>query len=315
MIKRTLYFGNPAYLSTTLEQLVVRLPEVEKNNTLPEIFKREAQASIPIEDIGIVILDHQRIVISQAVIAKLLENNVALITCNATHHPTGLLLNLDGNSLQSQRFKAQLEATEPLKKQLWQQTIKAKITNQALVLQQQGYEVDNMMRWADHVKSGDPDNLEGRAAAWYWSHVFDVNLNFKREPTGLAPNNLLNYGYAILRATVARALVGSGLLPTLGIFHRNQYNAYCLADDVMEPYRPYVDRLVLSMMADAQVRQLAIEELTPDFKKKLLALPAIDVSMQGETSPLMIAVQRTSASLARCFLGESRKLSLPQISE
>ena len=134
MIKRTLYFGNPAYLSTTLEQLVVRLPEVEKNNTLPEIFKREAQASIPIEDIGIVILDHQRIVISQAVIAKLLENNVALITCNATHHPTGLLLNLDGNSLQSQRFKAQLEATEPLKKQLWQQTIKAKITNQALVL-------------------------------------------------------------------------------------------------------------------------------------------------------------------------------------
>jgi len=315
MIKRTLYFGNPAYLSTRLNQLIVRLPAVEKNNTLPQGFKKDAEASIPIEDIGIVILDHQQLLISQALIANLLDNNVALITCNNTHHPTGLLLNLEGNSLQSQRFQAQIEATEPLKKQLWQQLIKSKISNQAAVLKSVGHDIQNMLHWAESVKSGDPDNLEGRASAWYWSHVFDVNLNFKREPTGLPPNNLLNYGYAILRATVARALVGSGLLPTLGIFHRNQYNAYCLADDVMEPYRPYVDRLVLSMMADAQVRQLAIEELTPDFKKKLLALPAIDVSMQGETSPLMIAVQRTSASLARCFLGESRKLSLPQLSE
>lgn len=309
MIKRTLYFGNPAYLSTTLEQLVVRLPEVEKNNTLPEIFKREAQATIAIEDIGIVILDHQRIVISQAVIAKLLENNVALITCNATHHPTGLLLNLDGNSLQSQRFKAQLEATEPLKKQLWQQTIKAKITNQALVLQQQGYEVDNMMRWADHVKSGDPDNLEGRAAAWYWSHVFKSMPDFIREPAGAHPNNFLNYAYAILRATVARSLVGSGLLPTLGIFHRNQYNAYCLADDMMEPYRPFADQLILKIIAQGNLEG----DLTPANKKILLTLPALDVAIQGETSPLMIATQRTTASLARCFLGEGRKLLFPEL--
>ena len=159
MIKRTLYFGNPAYLSTQLDQLLVRLPVVEKNPDLPESFKKEAQATIPIEDIGIVILDHQQVIISQALLAKLLDNNVAVVTCNHTHHPTGLLLNLDGNSLQSQRFQAQVEASEPLKKQLWQQTIKAKIRNQAALLKQQGNEIENMLHWADNVKSGDPDNL------------------------------------------------------------------------------------------------------------------------------------------------------------
>jgi CRISP-associated protein Cas1 len=323
MIKRTLYFGNPAYLSTKLEQLVVRLPQVEKNETLPDGFKKEAQASIPIEDIGIVILDHQQIIISQALVAKLLENNVAFITCNSTHHPTGLLLNLEGHSLQSQRFQAQVEATEPLKKQLWQQTIKAKIINQAALLRLQGYGTQNMEHWADGVKSGDPENMEGRAAAWYWAHLFKSSTQlfkssellesslteFIRDPAGLPPNNLLNYAYAILRATVARSLVGSGLLPTLGIFHKNQYNAYCLADDIMEPYRPYADQLVLGLIRIGREPF----ELTPDAKKKLLQLPALDVTMQGETSPLMVAVQRTTASLARCFLGEARKISYPEL--
>lgn len=314
MIKRTLYFGNPSYLSTRLDQLVVRLPEVEKNETLPDGFKKEAQATIPIEDIGLVILDHQQIIVSQALIAKLLENNVALITCNTTHHPTGLMLNLEGHSLQSQRFQAQIEATEPLKKQLWQQVIKAKIRNQAAVLRQGGFDTENMLHWSDHVKSGDPNNLEGRSSAWYWAHVFKGQesmhaQDFIRHPAGLPPNNLLNYGYAILRATVARALVGSGLLPTLGIFHRNQYNAYCLADDMMEPFRPYADQLVIQILGGKE----PFEELTPSVKKRFLQLPALDVTMQGETSPLLIAVQRTSASLARCFLGESRKLTLPEL--
>jgi CRISPR-associated protein Cas1 len=309
MIKRILYFGNPAYLSTHLEQLVVRLPEVEKNDTLPDIFKKEAIATIPIEDIGVVILDHQRLTISQALLAKLLANNAAVITCDNTHHPTGLLLNLDGHSLQSQRFKAQMEASEPLKKQLWQQTIKTKIRNQAAILKMQGYEIGNMLHWAESVRSGDPDNLEGRASAWYWSKVFNPELNFIREPAGEPPNNLLNYAYAILRACVARALVGSGLLPTLGIFHRNQYNAYCLADDMMEPYRPFADRLVLALINEFGTQT----ELTPEVKKKLLVLPAQDVVLQGETSPMMIAMQRTSASLAKCFLGEARKLVYPEL--
>ena len=325
MIKRSLYFGNPAYLSTKLDQLVVRLPEVEKNETLPDGFKKEAQASIPIEDIGLVILDHQQIIISQALIAKLLENNVAFITCNSTHHPTGLLLNLEGHSLQSQRFQAQVEATEPLKKQLWQQTIKAKIRNQAAVLKLQGHEIENMLHWADNVKSGDPDNLESRAAAWYWSKLFQdpklftgsepltsllkQSLDFIRDPAGLPPNNLLNYAYAILRATVARSLVGSGLLPTLGIFHRNQYNAYCLADDIMEPYRPYADQMVVQVVMGNE----PYGELNPALKKKLLGLPSLDVVIQDEKSPLMVAVQRTTASLARCFLGETRKIIYPEL--
>lgn len=309
MIKRTLYFGNPAYLSTHLDQLVVRLPEIEKNNALPDSFKKEATATIPIEDIGVVILDHQRVTISQALLAKLLANNAAVITCDATHHPTGLLLNLDGHTLQSQRFKAQLEASEPLKKQLWQQTIKTKIQNQAAVLSAQGFDTTNMKHWANSVRSGDPENVEGRASAWYWSKVFNPDLNFIRHPAGEPPNNLLNYAYAILRACTARALVGSGLLPTLGIFHRNQYNAYCLADDMMEPYRPFADQLVVALVKEFGAQA----ELTPDLKKKLLRLPAQDVRMQDETSPMMIAMQRTSASLAKCFLGESRKLIFPEL--
>jgi CRISP-associated protein Cas1 len=322
MIKRTLYFGNPAYLSTQLDQLVVRLPAIEKNETLPDGFKKEAAATIPIEDIGVVMLDHQQIIITQALMAKLLDNNAAVITCNTTHHPTGLLLNLEGHSLQSQRFQAQLEASEPLKKQLWQQTIRAKILNQAAVLRWRGYETQNMEHWADGVKSGDPENVEGRAAAWYWAHLFKgIKLplpfddptaaegltNFIREPAGLPPNNLLNYAYALLRATMARSLVGSGLLPIMGIFHRNQYNAYCLADDIMEPYRPFADKLVAQLIEQEGL----IEQLSPPIKKKLLVLPAMDVAMQGETSPLMIAMQRTTASLAKCFLGETRKIVYP----
>ncbi len=322
MIKRTLYFGNPAYLSTKLDQLVVRLPAIEKNDTLPEGFKKEAAATIPIEDIGVVMLDHQQIVISQALIAKLLDNNTAIITCNSTHHPTGLLLNLEGHSLQSQRFQAQLEASEPLKKQLWQQTIKAKILNQAALLRWRGFETQNLEHWAETIKSGDPENMESRAAAKYWSQLFkgikaylpfdeptqpDSFSNFIREPAGLPPNQLLNYAYALLRATMARSLVGSGLLPIMGIFHRNQYNAYCLADDIMEPYRPFADKLVIQLIEEEGLTA----DISPAIKKKLLVLPALDINLQGETSPLMIAMQRTSASLAKCFLGETRKIVYP----
>jgi len=304
MIKRILYFGNPAYLKTKNEQVEIELPESGEKR------------SVPIEDIGIFILDHQQITISQALIAKLLANNVALITCDNTHHPTGLLLNLDGHSLQSQKFKAQLEASEPLKKQLWQQTIAAKIRNQAALLGQRNEknslfgEPDKLLlNMSKEVKSGDADNLEARAAAYYWKNLFKHLSNFSRDRYGIAPNNLLNYGYAILRAIVARSLVGSGLLPTLGIFHRNQYNAYCLADDIMEPYRPYVDKLVCHIM-DVDSSEI---ELNTEMKRKLLAVATMDVMLDGATSPLMNAVQRSTASLAKCFEGDNRKLLYPSL--
>lgn len=297
MIKRTLYFGNPAYLKTANEQLVIEMHD-----------SGETQ-SAPIEDIGLLILDHQQITITQALLAKLLANNTAVITCDATHHPTGMMLNLDGNSLQSQHFQAQVEASAPLKKQLWQQTVSAKIQNQAALLALQREENKTLLNYAKEVKSGDSENHEAKAAAYYWKRVFPDFLDFRRERFGPPPNNLLNYGYAILRAAVARSLVASGLLPTLGIFHRNQYNAYCLADDIMEPYRPFVDKVVCTIIR-SNGRFL---EMTPSMKKELLAVPAMDVQIDGQKSPLMNAVQRTTASLAKCFEGKARKLLYPEL--
>jgi CRISPR-associated protein Cas1 len=297
MIKRTLYFGNPAYLKTRMEQLIVELPETGDIK------------QIPIEDIGLVVVDHQQITLTTAVMAKLLANNVAFVTCDHTHHPVGLLLNLDGNTLQSQKFQAQVEATSPLKKQLWQQTVTAKIVNQSRLLSLQREDYKYLTELAKTVKSGDSENAEAKAAAYYWKRVFPESFQFRRDREGSPPNNLLNYGYAILRAVVARSLVGSGLLPTLGIFHRNQYNAYCLADDIMEPYRPFVDKVVCEIVR-MNGRFL---ELGPTIKKQLLAIPAMDVMIDAQKSPLMNAVQRTTSSLCRCFDGDSRKILYPEL--
>lgn len=310
MIKRTLYFGNPAYLNLRNGQLVLHLPEVAGNDTLSEAFKREAERTVPVEDIGVVVLDHRRITVTQGLLAALLSNNTAVITCDEHRMPAGLLLPLSGNTTQNERFRAQLDASVPLRKQLWQQTIQAKIANQAAVLRQQrGVVVRNMEVWAGDVRSGDADNLEARAAAYYWANLFPRIKGFRRNREGIPPNNLLNYGYAILRAVVARALVGSGLLPTLGIHHHNRYNAYCLADDIMEPYRPYVDRLVIGIVDSGT----DFAEITTELKAKLLSIPVLDVEIGGERRPLMIAAGQTTASLYRCFSGESRKLDYPKI--
>ena len=296
MIKRTLYFGNPAYLKTKNEQLVF------------ESYDDGEIKTLPIEDIGVLIIDHQQITITQALIAKLLENNVALITCDARHHPTGLLLNLDGNTLQSRKFAAQVDATLPLKKQLWQQTVSAKIDNQACMLESVQVGAKNLRNWAHEVKSGDSENHEAVAAAYYWKNIFAIYTDFRRDPEGEPPNNLLNYGYAILRAVTARNLVASGLLPTLGIFHKNQYNAYCLADDIMEPYRPFVDKVVWNIVR----MNGKFLDICTDMKKQLLGIPAMDVIINGEKSPLMVAVQKTTASLAKCFEGKTRKIIYPE---
>lgn len=310
MIKRTLYFGNPSYLSLKNGQLVIQLPEVVKNDTLPESFKKEAIRTIPIEDIGVVVLDNNQITITHGVLESLLGNNCALITCDINRMPVGLMLPLAGNTTQTERFKDQIAASLPLKKQLWQQTVQAKIENQAAVLESKtGAIVKNMRVWASDVRSGDPDNYEARAAVYYWANLFPSIDGFKRDREGTPPNNLLNYGYAILRAVVARALVGSGMLPTLGIHHRNKYNAYCLADDIMEPYRPFVDKLVVEIIADGAT----IAELTPELKAKLLTIPVLDVLINGQRSPLMLAVAQTTATLYKCFAGDIRKIAYPNL--
>lgn len=301
MIKKTLYFGNPAYLCCQNEQLVLNVPHAKG-------FDKMLGNTIPIEDIGIVILDHQQITITQHLLTKLLDNNVAFINCDDKHLPSGLMLNLSGHTLQQVRFKKQIDASLPLKKQLWQQTVKAKITNQAALLNQIGIETQNMLLWANDVKSGDGEYHEARAAAYYWKNLFPQHIEFKREREGSQPNGLLNYGYSILRATVARGLVASGLLATLGIFHRNQYNTYALADDIMEPYRPFVDQIVLGMVKSG----VAFDELNNNLKKQLLSIPVVDIRIDGKRSPLMVGLQRTTASLVECFEGTSKRILYPE---
>ncbi len=314
MIKRTLYFSSSTYLSTKNEQLLVKF---EKPDNPP--------VTVPIEDIGVIILDAYRLTISHRLISKLLKNNVALITCDEHHMPQGMMLNLDGNSLQQERYKYQVDASLPLKKNLWQQTVKAKIKNQADLLLligrknqnfpvQSEADIENMRYWENSVNSGDTDNYEGRAAAFYWKTLFaDIIPNFKRGRHEAAPNNLLNYGYAILRATVARSLVGSGLLPLFGIHHRNKYNAYPLADDIMEPYRPFVDLIVRDLVEKYYFDSSRKEtiELTPEIKQELLQIPIMDLKLDGKNSPLMLATQRTSASLFKCYNKEIKKILYP----
>lgn len=309
MIKKTLYFGNPAYLSLRKGQLVIKFPEVESNDSLPETFKQQAEITKPIEDIGVIVLDNKRITLTSGLLEALLENSCAVITCNSQSMPVGLLLPLCGNTTQNERFRKQLDASLPLKKQLWQQTIKAKVYNQASVLSQYTEAETKCMRiWADNIKSGDSDNVEARAAAYYWKNLFPKIEGFIRDRNGVPPNNLLNYGYAILRAVVARSLVISGLLPTLGIYHHNRYNAYCLADDIMEPYRPYVDELVWSLVSTYG----KTPELNKELKTKLLSIPTLEVRIEGKRSPLMVAVGQTTASLYKCFNGELRKIAYPE---
>ena len=307
MIKRVLCFSHPAYLRLRLNQLVVKLPEVEHAPNLPAIVKEESVRTIPIEDIGVVVLDNPQITITQAVMDALLANNCALITCNEKHHPVGLHLPLDGHTLQNELFRKQIDASEPLKKQMWQQTVACKIAGQAYVLRAQQIDCPNMKAWVQQVRSGDADNLEGRAAAFYWKNLFH-DPDFTRGQEGMPPNNLLNYGYAIVRAMMARSLVAAGLLPTLGIHHHNRYNAYCLADDIMEPYRPLVDMLVVDIM---QKRE-DISTLSIEIKRDLLSLSTMDVQIGGKRSPMMIAMQTTATSVQKCFTGEVRKIIYPE---
>jgi len=300
MIKRTLYFGNPAYLRRQDKQLKVLQPKEKKE-----------LASIPIEDIGVVVLDHPQVTLSQALLSALIDANVAVISCNEKHHPVGLFMPLAGNSLQSERFKVQIDASEPLKKQLWAQTVAVKVENQAKLLERLGKDAKRLFALVPQVKSGDSDNIEGRAARVYWQLLLGED-DFVRERFGKAPNPQLNYCYAILRAAVARALVSSGLLPTFGIFHRNKYNAYCLADDIMEPYRPFCDEVVLPMYYKGEFNS---EELNTEQKAKLLSVLTADVEIGGKKSPLLVAISRTTNSLYECFAGDRRKILYPDFYE
>jgi CRISPR-associated protein Cas1 len=295
MIKRTIYIGNPSYLKLKQQQLVVQEPE-----------SKEIIGTVPIEDIALLLLDHYQITISNQLLIKLQGNNVAVISCDEHHLPFGLMLPMFGHSEYSERIKFQLAASEPLKKQLWKQTVEQKIANQEALLTLYNKVSEPLLAYKLNVKSGDSTNREGMAAQYYWKHLFD---NFSRQRYGDEPNNLLNFGYAVLRSIVARALVSSGLLPVLGLFHKNKYNAYCLADDIMEPYRPFVDKLVYSYVHSYEDTY----ELTKQAKAHILTIATQDVIIDGVVRPLFVAVTTTTASLYKCFTGELRQIKYPEL--
>lgn len=292
MLKRTLFFSTPLDLSLKNNQLVV------STRQMPEV-----KNSVPIEDIGFVVLENQQINITLPLLNALSDNNAAVIICGDNFMPNAMLLNLDSNTTQGEVYRAQIEASEPLKKGLWKQVVEAKIRNQAALLNKLGKDGDRLKPYYSNVKSGDSDNREGIAAKIYWNELFGEDFIRSRE--GSSPNNLLNYGYTLLRAAVARALMGSGLFPAFGIFHRNRYNAFPLADDIMEPYRPFVDEIVFDLWANGE------RELTKQIKADLIHILYVDTRFGKLLRPLEVGLTFTTASLAKCFAGEAKRLSYP----
>lgn len=294
MITRSIYIGNPAYLKLKDNQMYVMCPET-----------KNIKGKVPVEDLGLLMLDHFQITVSHQLIQKMMGNNVVVISCDSHHLPHGIMLPLSGHTEHSARMKVQLEASEPLKKQLWKQTIECKIENQKQVLTKQGSFSEPMTVYQRNVKSGDSTNMEGIAAQHYWKYL--ISYDFLRERFGDSPNQFFNFGYAVLRSVVARAIVETGLLPVLGIFHKNKYNTYCLADDLMEPYRPVVDLLVMDWLE----KYPETEELTKEFKAHILRIATRDVRIDGVKRPLLIAVKTTVSSLYKCYIGEKRLISYP----
>jgi len=292
MIKRTLLFSNPCYLSVKDRQLLIDREEQE-------------MVRVPVEDIGFIIIENQQIKVSLPLLEELVDNNVAVIFCNNKHMPQSMLFPLEGNHLQGEIHRKQVKASEPLKKQLWKQCVETKIINQALLLKRLGLKHNDLLTISGLVKSGDSTGRESYAAKIYWGRL--LGEDFVRERFGMPPNNMLNYGYIVLRAAVARALTGSGLLPTFGIHHHNRYNAYALADDIMEPYRPFVDGIVFRL----NEKYPGVLDIDKDIKAELLSVLTVDVRFKRVSRPLMVGLSQTSTSLAKCFTGEKRSIDYP----
>lgn len=295
MLYRSIYIGNAAYLKLKDNQMYILEPE-----------RNEVKGKVSIEDLGLLMLDHWQITISHQLIQRLMGNNVVVISCDEVHLPHGIMLPMYGHTEHSERVKYQIEASEPLKKQLWKQTIESKINNQIGVLKRLGNYYEPMLLYLNSVKSGDATNMEGIAAQHYWKYL--ISLDFLRQRYGESPNQFFNFGYAVLRSIVARALVECGLIPVLGIFHKNKYNPYCLADDIMEPYRPFVDALVMDWL----IENPNSVELTKEFKAHILKIATKDVKIDEVTRPLIVGVKTTCSSLYKCYTGEKRLISYPE---
>jgi CRISPR-associated protein Cas1 len=296
MIKRTVAITSRTYLSTKHEQLVLRRDA------------DEADVTIPIEDIGLLEVDSLQVTTTSALLVKLLENGSTTIFCDGSHHPVGLLLPLAGNSLHALRLRQQVESSQPKKKRVWQEIIKCKLRNQADVLLELGADDRQVRRRVQKVLSNDSTNQEGVGAAAYWK-VLLAPFSARRDPDGAYPNNVLNYGYAVIRACVARGLVASGLHPALGVKHSNRGNPFALADDVMEPYRPFLDRLLIPKTLQWD----PAEGLTPAMKREILEVLVVDSYWPEGRRPLLNSIQLSAASMAQVFAGEREVPAFPTL--
>lgn len=294
MIKRIVEISNPARISLKNRQMVVEREGLDTT-------------TIPIEDIGMLILDHPQIIHTQGLFVACAENNAAVLICNAKHLPGGILLPLEGNSLHSKTIAQQAQVAEPTRKRLWQAIIRTKIREQAKVLYRATGDSNPLPAYAARVKSGDPDNYEAQASRIYWQRLFGAT--FRRDYDAPGINSLLNYGYAVMRAAVARAIVGAGLHPSLGLHHHNQYNSFCLADDLIEPLRPAIDMRVYELCRKLQDEPA----LTIENKRVLLEILYIDCSINDQRLPIMTSLNYYSASVRRVICGEDKRVEIPAL--
>lgn len=292
MIKQTLFFTTSASVSLKYNQIEIRCKDTE------EVITR------PIEDVGVVIVENQMVHFTIPLLNALADNNVAVIFCNAQCMPNTMLMPLESNSVQQEVYRFQIETTLPTKKRIWKEIIEYKIRNQAALLNILGLDGKILKPYYMNVLSGDSDNREGVAAKIYWQQMY--GRQFNRNRNGESPNSLLNYGYAILRAAVTRALLGSGLFPAFGLFHRNRYNAFPLADDIMEPYRPFVDQVVYQIFTSSP--DICLNKET---KQSLVKVLFTDIKINGQMRPLQIALSMTTASLVRALKNKRENIIYP----
>lgn len=294
MIKRIVEISNPAKLAFKNRQMVIKQVGFETT-------------TIPVEDLGVLILDHPAIIHTQGILSACSENNVAVVVCGRKHLPSAVFLPFEGNTLHTKTIRQQIEITEPLRKRLWQTIIKAKIHEQAKVLNNARGDSDPLLTFMTKVKSGDPENIESQAARIYWQKLF--GSDFQRDRFRLGTNALLNYGYTVMRAAVARAIVGTGLHPALGLHHHNQYNSFCLADDLLEPLRPAVDMTVFQI-----AKKVTNESMITIQSKKILLEILNRNSVIGKSNlPLFVALHHYAASLRKVICKESKKLEIPEL--
>jgi CRISPR-associated protein Cas1 len=292
MIKRTIDISEgPNFLSVENDQLVIAR-------------NRERVASVPCEDIGVLLIDNQATTYTHSALTRLLDRGAVIVFCGEKHLPTGILLPMENNELLTERLRIQIGASAPVRKRIWKQIVSYKIRAQAKNLGPDEPSRGQLMALAGEVKSGDRSNCEGQAGRYYWRAL--MGESFRRDPDGLPPNQLLNYGYTVFRAAVARALVAGGLNPAIGLHHSNRNNPFCLADDLVEVFRPRVDRAVV------EIAKIGGGFIDKEGKRAVLSLLVEQVTVSEQSGPMMVGLHRIVASLVRCLAGKQSELELPE---